>query len=526
MAFENYVQPSIPHFDGHHYNHWSMLMENFLWSKEYWTVLEAGIPDPASGANDAQMAKIEKEMLKDLKAKNYLFQAIDWAILETILNKSTSKTIWDSMKKKYRGNERAKRGESSNFAEHSEKNDDASLFMVYHPKEVSKKNVWYLDIGCNNHMCGDKSAFLDLDESFQDKVKFGDNSTIAVKGRGKGKITIRAKDNSVQTIANVLYVPNLKSNLLSLGQLQKKGYEILIKDGVCQVRDSKLGLIAKVKMIGNRLFPLYLQTIDLSCLSTKLKNTAWLWHCQYGHLYFGGLKALQQNKMVNGLPHFDSPLEIYEIYVVSKQHHDSFPKDRSWRAKRVLDLVYSDLCGSINPTSNGDQKRSKLDDKREKFIFLGVSDKSKAYRLYNPITKKVIISHDVVFNEASTTSWTQKPRRQIPTNFKNGEDLIVQNSGGQMQQNEGLTSADFEASRKAEEESLPTTEHSTERSLSTTPELEFETSSRPQRKKRRLTWLEDYEVTNLPQDGVLVTHFALFADCDPLIYEEAVKREK
>ncbi|KAK6936358.1 Cleavage/polyadenylation specificity factor, A subunit, C-terminal [Dillenia turbinata] len=34
MASENFVQPSIPRFDGH-YDHWSMLMENFLRSKEY-----------------------------------------------------------------------------------------------------------------------------------------------------------------------------------------------------------------------------------------------------------------------------------------------------------------------------------------------------------------------------------------------------------------------------------------------------------------------------------------------------------
>ncbi|KZV19035.1 hypothetical protein F511_08463, partial [Dorcoceras hygrometricum] len=47
--------------------------------------------------------------LKDLKAKNYLFQAIDRATLETILCKDTSKQIWDSMKKKYQGNAKAKR---------------------------------------------------------------------------------------------------------------------------------------------------------------------------------------------------------------------------------------------------------------------------------------------------------------------------------------------------------------------------------------------------------------------------------
>lgn len=58
---------------------------------------------------DAHRTELETLKLKDLKAKNYLFQAIDRATLETILCKDTSKPIWDSMKKKYQGNAKAKR---------------------------------------------------------------------------------------------------------------------------------------------------------------------------------------------------------------------------------------------------------------------------------------------------------------------------------------------------------------------------------------------------------------------------------
>ncbi|KAK5785439.1 hypothetical protein PVK06_040026 [Gossypium arboreum] len=53
--------------------------------------------------------EIDAQKMKDLKAKNYLFQAIDCSILEMILCKDTTKHIWDSMKKKYQGNARAKR---------------------------------------------------------------------------------------------------------------------------------------------------------------------------------------------------------------------------------------------------------------------------------------------------------------------------------------------------------------------------------------------------------------------------------
>ncbi|CAL2276538.1 unnamed protein product [Prunus armeniaca] len=108
----NFVQPAIPRFDGH-YDHWSMLMENFLRSKEYWSLVETGISAAAEGTNltDGQKKVIEDQKLKDLKTKNYLFQAIDRSILETILKKDTAKDIWDSLKQKYQGTARVKRAQ-------------------------------------------------------------------------------------------------------------------------------------------------------------------------------------------------------------------------------------------------------------------------------------------------------------------------------------------------------------------------------------------------------------------------------
>nr|GMD06502.1 dammarenediol II synthase-like [Ipomoea batatas] len=53
--------------------------------------------------------------LKDLKAKNYLFQKIDRTVLETILKKDITKDIWDSLKKKCHGNTKMKRLQLQNF---------------------------------------------------------------------------------------------------------------------------------------------------------------------------------------------------------------------------------------------------------------------------------------------------------------------------------------------------------------------------------------------------------------------------
>ena len=66
-------------------------------------MVEIGIPAAAEGVEftEAQQKSIADQKLKDLKVKNYLFQAIDRTIMETIFNKDTTKHIWDSMKQKY-----------------------------------------------------------------------------------------------------------------------------------------------------------------------------------------------------------------------------------------------------------------------------------------------------------------------------------------------------------------------------------------------------------------------------------------
>ncbi|KAH7852154.1 hypothetical protein Vadar_021216 [Vaccinium darrowii] len=165
MASEQFVQPAIPRFDGHH-DHWSMLMENFMRSKEYWHLIEVGYTEPAESSTltDAQKLKLEELKLKDLKAKNYLFQAIDRTILETILTKDTSKQIWDAMKQKYRGNaknitvsfddEEEESHPQVPASEHSSassqpavlsEEDDSQISATSRPEHIRRRSAWMQD---------------------------------------------------------------------------------------------------------------------------------------------------------------------------------------------------------------------------------------------------------------------------------------------------------------------------------------------------------------------------------------------
>lgn len=86
-------------------------MENLLRSKEYWGVIDPGFDNLSrlDTPTPAQQKALDEAKLKDLKAKNYLFQSIDKITLKTITQKETAKQLWDSMKVKHHGNARVKR---------------------------------------------------------------------------------------------------------------------------------------------------------------------------------------------------------------------------------------------------------------------------------------------------------------------------------------------------------------------------------------------------------------------------------
>ncbi|KAG4204853.1 hypothetical protein ERO13_A04G065714v2, partial [Gossypium hirsutum] len=105
--------------------------------------------------------------------------------------------------------------------------EEVFLLILCQPSKEPRTSLWYLDTGCSNYMCGDKYAFFELDETFHSRVKFGDNSHVAIKG--KGQVKIQTMFSSMQIFSDMFSIPNLKINLLSVGQLKEKGYEVSIK---------------------------------------------------------------------------------------------------------------------------------------------------------------------------------------------------------------------------------------------------------------------------------------------------------
>ncbi|KAI5444882.1 hypothetical protein KIW84_013236 [Lathyrus oleraceus] len=152
--------------------------------------------------------------------------------------------------------------ETTNLTLEAEANEG---FLLMAQNEINTNdNVWYLDSGASNHMCGHKHLFKEMRKIEDGNVSFGDASKVKVEG--KGTIRYLQKDGLIGSIQDVYYVPNLKTNILSLGQLTEKGYSILMKERILYLKDKLGHLIARVEMERNRMYKLDLINVREKCL--------------------------------------------------------------------------------------------------------------------------------------------------------------------------------------------------------------------------------------------------------------------
>ena len=92
----------------------------------------------------------------------------------------------------------------------------------------------------------------------------------------------------------------------------------------------------------------------------------------------------------------------------------SLVPEEAWSGKKVI-VSHFRVFGCIAFAHVPEKLRKKLDDRSEKYIFIGYSDQYKAYRLFNPITKKFVVSREVKFLEDK--SWNEMENNTCPDPF-------------------------------------------------------------------------------------------------------------
>ncbi|XP_047316797.1 uncharacterized protein LOC124920363 [Impatiens glandulifera] len=178
-------------------------------------------------------------------------------------------------------------------ANYIELEDDELLLMAYvDDSERKRRDVWFIDSGCSNHMCRDKDMFSSLDLTFSHLVKLGNNNRMQVSGKRVVKLEL---GGIVYGIGDVYFIPDLKNNLLSVGQLQEKGLTVLFQGKLCNIYHPQRGLIAQNEKSANRMFTIVSKSPsvnnvqqerskEVNCFHTNGDDLSKLWHQRYGHL--------------------------------------------------------------------------------------------------------------------------------------------------------------------------------------------------------------------------------------------------
>jgi hypothetical protein len=148
-------------------------------------------------------------------------------------------------------------------------------------------------------MSGDQHKFKDIDTTVAGKVCFGDGSAVEI--HGSGSILFQGTSGDQWLLLDVYFIPKLKSNMISLGQLIEIGYRIVMDDDLTEVTKKKtMRTIMSVQRSGNRLYKIELRTVEPVSFLAKVADESWLWHVRLGHVNFQSIRMLVEKEMAGG----------------------------------------------------------------------------------------------------------------------------------------------------------------------------------------------------------------------------------
>ena len=222
-----------------------------------------------------------------------------------------------------------------------ENSDSDCGLMISHCLSANLDENWVIDSGATAHMCFSKNKFTDYKVlSSPINVCVGDGRTLEAVGKGNiDLIFIMPSGDKVSKLNNVLHVPKLHQNLLSVSMAAEKGKIAIFNYNSCKfVKNNKC--YAMATKIGN-LYYLNCKTVENAYSGVSLNHDI-LWHKRLGHVSKYALNKLVESKILNIKVNFDSN----ECVPCSngKNKRSPFKTRTSISASYPLEIIHSDVC--------------------------------------------------------------------------------------------------------------------------------------------------------------------------------------
>lgn len=208
---------------------------------------------------------------------------------------------------------------------------------------------WVIDSGATQHMVKEKSSFEKLDQTFETKVITANGEEISVRGKGIIKLPIHTRNGpSHVEFSEVLWIPDLKDNLISVAKLVERGKcDVVFDRNYCTLRagrseDMRLGVKRGDAWVLN-LERCYAATTESELCIHE-------WHKRLAHRNLSDIRLMEGLK-INACEHSDD----CESCLKGKMSRKPFPK-KALPTKEVLDCVVSDVCGPLQVESLGKKR--------------------------------------------------------------------------------------------------------------------------------------------------------------------------
>jgi hypothetical protein len=223
--------------------------------------------------------------------------------------------------------------------------EESFLFISALSSMVPTDNdTWLIDSGASRHMTGFRDHLTNLVEKETNiHVVLGDNSRYNVKGVGTS--TFQLYSDIPLQLSEVLYVPGMNRNLVSISSFEDKGYKVTFSEGkfLAWHKNSHINSSRAIGFRENNLYRFTIQPVQARLHDTT--NLSELWHRRLAHIHYRALQAL--GKMVTGLPEIHIQHKgVCRGCALRKNVKGSFLRSDN-RSKEILDLIHSDVCGPM-----------------------------------------------------------------------------------------------------------------------------------------------------------------------------------
>lgn len=235
---------------------------------------------------------------------------------------------------------------------------------------------WLLDSGASSHMTNNRanfSAYIDVKPIVIETAKKG----LTLSAIGLGTVTASFEYKGIAhtyPIHNVLYVPDLSHNLLSLAKLDARGVWLNTKDGRAKLIRGDTGMVFGEGVKSENQWVMGLKTVkkEAAHLVNTLADTHQpleVYHQRFNHLNVNRIKELDRDQHVTGMNITKCGDSCKcETCVTSKMPALPAKSKSILRAKAPGDIIHCDLEFMIDRSFTGADISLKFTDEYSNYV--------------------------------------------------------------------------------------------------------------------------------------------------------------